>query len=82
MQRENRQRRKPMKDVADAILLGGEGVSGPVSCFLSLAPSQCPRHSPASFIGGRVEEDEGKQSFYAPARVIGFPSPPWESVGR
>ena len=23
-----------------------------------LAPSQCPRHSPASFIGGSVEEDE------------------------
>jgi hypothetical protein len=28
----------------------------------SLAPSQCPPHSPASFIGGRVEEDEGKIS--------------------
>jgi len=23
------------------------------------APSQCPRDSPASFIGGRVAEDEG-----------------------
>ena len=22
-------------------------------------PSQCPRHSPTSFIGGSVEEDEG-----------------------
>ena len=29
------------------------------SRFPSLAPSQCPRHSPTSFIGGRVEEDEG-----------------------
>ncbi|MGB7902639.1 MAG: hypothetical protein WCG09_09410, partial [Halobacteriota archaeon] len=82
----------------------------------SLAPSQCPRHSPASFIGGRVEEDEGKlfvggeaarevtpppaatagenachgppsgegkHNFYAPPRVIGFPSPPAaERVGR
>jgi len=31
----------------------------PVSRFPSLAPSQCPRHSPASFIGGSVEKDEG-----------------------
>ena len=27
--------------------------------YPSLAPSQCPRHSPASFIGGSGEEDEG-----------------------
>jgi hypothetical protein len=31
----------------------------PTSRFRSLAPSQCPRHSPASFIGGRVDGDEG-----------------------
>ena len=31
----------------------------PAPRFPSLAPSQCPRHSPTSFIGGSGEEDEG-----------------------
>jgi len=31
----------------------------PESRFPYLAPSPCPRHSLISFIGGRVEEDEG-----------------------
>ena len=55
MSRQRRKGRKRAENVPGTII----APTSPAPRFPSLAPSQCPRHSPVSFIGGSVEKDEG-----------------------